>query len=110
MAVTALELAEARVRETVELELGRTMAARETSRLRLEDQDWVYQLVGRLVADEHRRGGFELSRDQCEELWRTVFGAVTLRTSWKPAVSAAISFPALNEEGSEKLAPPSGST
>ncbi|MDP9344078.1 MAG: hypothetical protein M3Q23_18695 [Actinomycetota bacterium] len=38
-----------------------------------------------------------------------VFGAVTLKTSWNVAVSAAISFPDLNEVGSEKLAPPFGS-
>ncbi len=72
-----LAAAEARVRAAVEAELAGALSARESARLRLEDQDWVYQLVGRLVAEEHRRGGFELSREDCATLWRSVFGAVT---------------------------------
>lgn len=75
--MTRLAEAEARVRGAVEAELARQLAARETTRLRLEDQDWVYQLVGRLVTEEHRRGVFQLTKEDCADLWRTVFGAVT---------------------------------
>jgi len=73
----SLAAAETRIRAAVEAELASALAAREAARLRLEDQDWVYHLVGRLVADEHRRGGFELSREDCASLWKSVFGAVT---------------------------------
>jgi pilus assembly protein CpaF len=69
--------AEARVRSAVEAELARALASREATRLRLADQDWVYELVGRVVAEEHRRGAFDLSRQDCVELWRSVFGSVT---------------------------------
>ena len=75
--MSRLAEAETRVRQAVESELARELSARETTRLRLEDQDWVYQLVGRLVTEEHRRGDFQLSRDDCAELWKSVFGAVT---------------------------------
>lgn len=73
----ALGAAESRVRAAVETELARALASREATRLSLADQDWVYELVGKVVADEHRRGGLGLSREDCVELWRSVFGAVT---------------------------------
>ncbi len=69
--------AERRVRERVEEELGVELSRRENTRLRLEDQDWVYELVGRLVTEEHRRGGYVLSGEECGEIWRSVFGSVT---------------------------------
>ncbi|HEX6488372.1 MAG TPA: ATPase, T2SS/T4P/T4SS family [Candidatus Dormibacteraeota bacterium] len=65
------------MREAVEGELAKLLAARGASRLRLEDQAEVYQLVGRLVAEEHRRGGFLLTRDDCSDIWQAVFGSVT---------------------------------
>ena len=58
---------EERVRQRVEAELAAVLSRRETPRLVLEDQDWVYQLVGRAVAAE--------GADQ--EVWRRVFGSVT---------------------------------
>ncbi len=77
MALTGAAAAEERVRQLVEAELARALSAREASRLLLEDQEWVYHLVGRMVAEEHGRGEVNLERDQWQELWRRVFGAVT---------------------------------
>jgi len=68
---------ERRIRARVEEELAARVAGRETTRLQLADQDWVYQLVGRLVTEEHRRAESELAPGDCERLWRRVFGAVT---------------------------------
>ncbi len=68
---------ERRIRARVEEELAARVAGRETTRLQLADQDWIYQLVGRLVTEEHRRPGSELAPGDCEQLWRRVFGAVT---------------------------------
>ena len=73
----SLAVAEARVRRQVEAELAQVLAARETPRLQMEDQEWVYQLVGRLVAEEHQRDSLGLDHGQWQEVWRQVFGAVT---------------------------------
>ena len=75
--MTGLELAEARLRARVESELARELGQRAATRPRLEDQQWVYQLVGRLVSEEQARGGLDLDRNALSELWRRVFGAVT---------------------------------
>ena len=77
MAVNAEVEAEARVRSRVEEELARELSRRGGSRLRIEDQAWAYDLVGRLVGEEQRTGGYVLDRSQCESMWRRVFGAVT---------------------------------
>jgi len=67
---------EERVRQRVEAELAERLSRRETPRLGLEDQEWVYQLVGRMVAEEHERGA-ALEPGQGQEVWRRVFGSVT---------------------------------
>ena len=72
-----LPAVEHRVRERVEAELGLALAARPSTRLGLEDQEWVYQLVGRVVTEEHRRNALSLTRSECELVWRRVFGSVT---------------------------------
>ncbi|HEX6350337.1 MAG TPA: ATPase, T2SS/T4P/T4SS family [Candidatus Dormibacteraeota bacterium] len=72
----SLELVEERVRRRVEAELAERLSRRETPRLGLDDQEWVYQLVGRAVAEEHERGQ-ALEAAQGQELWRRVFGSVT---------------------------------
>ena len=72
----SLEAAERRVRERVEAELAERLSRRETPRLALEDQEWVYQLVGRIVAEEHERGA-ALEPGEGQEVWRRVFGSVT---------------------------------
>jgi pilus assembly protein CpaF len=63
--------AESHVRSLVEAELGAELARRERTRLRVEDQHWIYELVGRLVAME------QLDSDESERLWRRIFASVT---------------------------------
>ncbi len=79
MAVTPLEVPsiEARVRALVEAELASELARRDRTRLRVEDQRWVYELVGRVVGEENRRASQPGGNDELEELWRRVFAAVT---------------------------------
>ena len=74
--MTGLEDAEARVRAGVESELAAVLAAREVPRLLLEDQDWLYQLVGRAVV-EAQQAVPGIDREAAAQLWRRVFGAVT---------------------------------
>lgn len=61
----------ASLRERVESELACELARRERIRLRVEDQDWVYELVGRIVAAER------LEDLESEQTWRRIFAAVT---------------------------------
>jgi pilus assembly protein CpaF len=77
MAVIDVASAESRIRARMESELASELARREHTRLRVEDQQWVYELVGRLVSEEQRNGPTPLGRVECEHLWRTVFAAVT---------------------------------
>jgi pilus assembly protein CpaF len=63
--------AEGHVRGRVEAELAAELARRERTRLRVEDQRWIYDLVGRLVAME------QLDDDESERLWRQIFASVT---------------------------------
>ncbi|MGH7777021.1 MAG: CpaF family protein [Candidatus Dormibacterales bacterium] len=77
MAVSSEQAAESRVRVRVEEELALELGRRGGGRLRIEDQGWAYDLVGRLVGQEQREGGYALDRAQCEAIWRRVFGAVT---------------------------------
>jgi pilus assembly protein CpaF len=63
---------ESGIRARVEAELAAELARRDRPRLRVEDQDWIYQLVGRLVAEEPG-----LDSVQSQEAWRRVFAAVT---------------------------------
>ncbi|HET7467271.1 MAG TPA: ATPase, T2SS/T4P/T4SS family [Candidatus Dormibacteraeota bacterium] len=66
--------AEARVRACVEARLAEELALRERTRLRVGDQRWVYELVGRAVSEERSAGD---SPDDWELIWRRVFAAVT---------------------------------
>lgn len=67
---------EERVRLRVETLLAEELVARERTRLRVEDQRWVYDLVGDVVAEERSRGAIE-AREDWELLWQRVFAAVT---------------------------------
>ena len=67
---------EARVRVQVESRLADELALRERTRLRVDDQRWVYELVGRVVSDERRASGAGAG-DDWELIWRRVFAAVT---------------------------------
>ena len=69
--------AEARIRALVEAELAAELARRDRTRLRVEDQRWVYELVGRVVAEEQRQSSPLGTVDESERLWRRVFAAVT---------------------------------
>jgi len=72
--VIAVETIEARVRVRVELLLAEELARRERTRLRVEDQRWVYELVGRVVAEER---GLDDRAGDWELVWQNVFAAVT---------------------------------
>ncbi len=63
---------EAQLRSRVEAELASELARRDRTRLRVEDQRWVYDLVGRAVSSVEAIGN-----DERELLWRKVFAAVT---------------------------------
>jgi pilus assembly protein CpaF len=70
----AIEAVEERVRLRVEALLAEELARRDRTRLRVEDQRWIYELVGKVVSDE--RGPDD--RDQDWDLvWQNVFAAVT---------------------------------
>jgi pilus assembly protein CpaF len=60
------------LRARVEGELAAELARRDRTRLRVEDQVWIYQLVGRLVGEET-----ELDGTQAQEAWRRIFASVT---------------------------------
>jgi pilus assembly protein CpaF len=79
MAVTPIEplSAETRVRALVEAELASELARRDRTRLRVEDQGWVYELVGRVVGEEQRQASPSGTHEEAEQLWRRVFAAVT---------------------------------
>ena len=66
--------AESRVRARVEARLAAELALRERTRLRVDDQRWVYELVGREVGDERHAAD---TSDDWELIWRRVFAAVT---------------------------------
>jgi pilus assembly protein CpaF len=69
--------AEARIRALVEAELASELARRDRTRLRVEDQRWVYELVGRVVGEDQRQATPPGSPEESEQLWRRVFSAVT---------------------------------
>ena len=71
-----LAAAQARVLSRVETRLAEQLALRERTRLRVEDQRWVYELVGQAVAEEQLSNPAAV-HDDWELMWRTVFAAVT---------------------------------
>lgn len=70
-----LGAAEQRARLAVESTLAEELALRNRTRLRFEDQAWVYDLVGRVVGD--LRGGDETDGVDWDVVWQRVFAAVT---------------------------------
>jgi pilus assembly protein CpaF len=68
---------EARVRALVEAELAAELARRDRTRLRVDDQRWVYELVGRIVGEEQRATLPAATHEESEQLWRRVFASVT---------------------------------
>ncbi|MHB8611776.1 MAG: CpaF family protein [Candidatus Dormibacteraceae bacterium] len=63
---------EAHVRGRVEAELSAELVRRDRTRLRVEDQSWIYQLVGRLVGEQT-----EVDGARSQDLWRRIFASVT---------------------------------
>jgi pilus assembly protein CpaF len=70
-AAVALDL-ETELRARVEAELAAELTRQDRTRLRVEDQQWIYELVGRLVYDEGLLGP-----EERELLWRRIFASVT---------------------------------
>lgn len=62
---------EAALRVRVEAELAQELARRDRTRLRVDDQEWVYDLVGRIVRLD------DVSAQESEQLWRRIFASVT---------------------------------
>ena len=62
---------ESALRARVETELAHELARRDRTRLRVDDQRWVYELVGRIVGAEN------LLDADAERVWRRIFAAVT---------------------------------
>ncbi len=62
---------EAALRAQVETELALELERRDRTQLRVDDQPWVYDLVGRVVSAER------LDDAESEQLWRSIFAAVT---------------------------------
>jgi pilus assembly protein CpaF len=69
---SALTRLEETIRVRVEDELAAELARRDRTRLGVEDQAWIYRLVGRAVAQEP-----QLEGAHAEELWRRIFASVT---------------------------------
>jgi pilus assembly protein CpaF len=68
---------EAHIRARVESDLAAELARRDRTRVRVDDQPWVYELVGRVVGEEQRRGLTAMSHEEFEQLRRRIFAAVT---------------------------------
>jgi len=68
---------ESHIRARVEADLATELARRDRTRLRVDDQLWVYELVGRVLAEEQQRALTVISREELDELGRRVFAAVT---------------------------------
>jgi len=79
VAVTASDRGaiERQTRERVESELAAELARRDLTRVRVDDQHWIYDLVGRVVAEERRRAGLPIQGEEAEQLRRRIFAAVT---------------------------------
>jgi pilus assembly protein CpaF len=71
---TATPSVESQIRARVESELASELARRDRTRLRVDDQLWVYELVGRVVGEEQQ---LTAGREDSEQLWRRIFAAVT---------------------------------
>ena len=72
MSSTAPVSVEDGIRARVEAALAAELARRDRTRLRVEDQGWIYDLVGRLVGEVQ-----DLDGARSEEIWRRIFASVT---------------------------------
>lgn len=79
MAVTTRDRSgvELQARARVESELAVELARRDLTRVRLEDQPWIRELVGRVVSEEQRRAVPPMHDEESEQLLSRIFAAVT---------------------------------
>jgi pilus assembly protein CpaF len=68
---------ESSMRALVEAELAAELVRRDRTRLRIDDQQWVGELVRRVIGDEQGRALTPSGREELERLWRRIFAAVT---------------------------------
>lgn len=68
---------ELQARARVESELAAELARRDLTRVRLEDQLWIRELVGRVVSEEQRGVVPPMRNDESEQLLSRIFAAVT---------------------------------
>jgi pilus assembly protein CpaF len=68
---------ELQARARVESELAAELARRDLTRVRLEDQLWIRELVGRVVGEEQRRAVPPMHGGESEQLLSRIFAAVT---------------------------------
>jgi pilus assembly protein CpaF len=61
----------------VESDLAAELGRRDRTRLRVDDQLWVHELVLRVVADEQRRDPSGMGREDWDRLGRRIFAEVT---------------------------------
>jgi pilus assembly protein CpaF len=79
VAVTTSDRAavELQVRARVESELAAELARRDLTRVRVEDQTWIHDLVGRVVTEEQRRAVSPIDGEDSRQLLKRIFAAVT---------------------------------
>ena len=79
MAVTTSDRAvvELQVRARVEAELAAELTRRDLTRVRVDDQQWIHELVGRVVNEEQRRAVPPMDGEDSQQLLRRIFAAVT---------------------------------
>src|SRR3979411_2139744 len=68
---------ELQVRSRFETELAVELARRDLTRVRVEDQDWVHELVSRVVREELRRAAPPMRGEDSQTLLKRIFAAVT---------------------------------
>ena len=79
MAITANDhfAVERQARARVESELAAELARRDLTRVRVDDQPWIHELVGRVVGEEQRRAVPAMHGEESQQLLRRIFAAVT---------------------------------
>jgi pilus assembly protein CpaF len=79
VAVTTSDRAvvELQVRARVEAELAAELTRRDLTRVRVDDQQWIHELVGRVVNEEQRRAVPPMDGEDSQQMLRRIFAAVT---------------------------------
>ena len=79
MAINASDRAglEQQIRARVGSELAAELARRDLTRVRVDDQPWLHELVRRVVGEERRRAALPIQDEDSEQLLRRTIAAVT---------------------------------